>query len=258
MIKNIQEGTIIESDKKVIKIFGGEGESAYGIVYICKNIRYNEIFALKTFQDNILKDSNKEYFINSFKKEASSWIKLNNHPNIVTAANFEIYEGRPFISMEAICPNNGKQSLDDYFNDNLSEIKIIDWGIQFCSGMEYANSHGISSHNDLKPKNILIKNNVLKIGDFGCAKIIDETFKFSSENYKEDDLNYGSYYYSAPECYDNKYSIKSDIYSFGMIFYQLINEGKLPFSSEEYAKIFRKIKIPKKLNLIFGQLYLNV
>ena len=221
MIKNIKEGTIIGLDNEVIKIFGGEDKSNYGIVYICKNTRFDFIYALKTFQDNILKDSYKEYFIKSFKKEALNWIKLNRHPNIVKAINFEIFDDRPFIAMEAICPYNGKQTLKDYLNDELTEISIMDWGIQFCSGMEYANNNGIISHNDLKPENLLIKDNILKIGDFGCAKVLDKTFKYYSEDYKYDDLNYGTYEYSAPECYKNEYSIKSDIYSFGMCIYYL-------------------------------------
>ena len=248
MIKDIKIGDMIGLHHKVIKICGGEGKSSFGIVYICKEIRYGIIFALKTFQDNVIQDNCE--CIQLFKNEAWNWINLNEHPNIVAAYDYLIQDYRPFLRLEAICPKNGKQSLTDYLYDNLEENQIIDWAIQFSFGMEYANSHGVIAHKDLKPDNILIKNNVLKISDFGLSDFIDETFKLNHDNKIQYKGFTGTPAYSAPECFKQQYSVQSDIYSFGIIFYQMINNGILPFYSDTFKgwEILHKTKKPKELN----------
>ena len=202
---------------------------------------------MKTFHDKYLGHANEEETINLFKQEAWGWIDLNQHPNIVAAYDFMNLDYRPFLRLEAICPKNGKQTLTDYLNDNLDELTIIDWGIQFAYGMEYAHSHGIKAHRDLRPDNILIKNNILKISDYGLADFLDKRFKTTCEC---EEIFYGTVAYSAPECFESKYSIQSDIYSFGIIFYQIINKGKLPFDAEyvEDYEILHKTKQPEKLN----------
>lgn len=246
MIKDIKIGDTIGLNCKVINVSSG----AFGTVFICKDIRYNITYALKTFHDQYIGRDDEEEIIKLFKQEAWNWIDLNKHPNIVAAYDFMNLDYRPFLRLEAICPENGKQTLTDYLNEELDELTIIDWGIQFAYGMEYAHSHGIISHRDLKPDNILIKNNILKISDFGLADFLDKTFKVTSKSEKEYYKFYGTVAYSAPECFESKYSIQSDIYSFGIIFYQIINNGEVPFYAEYYKdyEILHKTKNPKKLN----------
>ncbi|MBE6512113.1 MAG: tetratricopeptide repeat protein [Methanobrevibacter olleyae] len=247
MIKEIEIGDIIGLHSEVIKKSSG----AFGTVFICKDIRYDITYALKTFHDKYIGNDNEEEIIKLFEQEAWNWIDLNQHPNIVAAYDFMNLDYRHFLMLEAICPENGKQSLTDYLNDDLDELTVIDWGIQFAYGMEYAHSHGIKAHRDLKPDNILINNdNILKISDFGLADFLDKTFNVISKSEEEYYRFYGTEAYSAPECFDSEYSIQSDIYSFGIIFYQITNKGDLPFYAEYFEdyEILHKTKKPKKLN----------
>lgn len=245
MIKNIKIGDIIGLYFKVIKIYHG----AFGTVYVCKDTRFDIKYALKTFKDNLIKKEDFKKHVQLFNLEAWNWINLNAHPNIVAAYDYLFEDYRPFLILEAICPQNGKQSLTEYLHDDLDELTIIDWGIQFAYGMEYANSHGVIAHRDLKPDNILIKNNILKISDFGLSDFVDKTFKLNSDIENTSNMFIGTEEYSAPECFRGHSSVKSDIYSFGIIFYQLINHGILPFNAkyfEDYNYLHENVK-PKKL-----------
>lgn len=80
-------------------------------------------------------------------------------------------------------------------------------------------------HRDLKPANILLKNNKIKIADFGFAMKSTDSKKYSS-------YNVGSPIYMPPEALnDNKYSFKSDIWAIGVIFYELLT-GKTPWKAK--------------------------
>lgn len=157
----------------------------------------------------------------------------------------QIIGDRPFLAMEPILHNEeGRQSLKDYLNVKLSMEQKIDWLIQICYGMEFINSEEIKSHGDIKPENILIDNlNCAKISDFGFLELFDH----ESDNMK------GTPKYMAPECFDNINNIQTDIYSLGIIIYQLFNDGKLPFYAEnnlpeKWMELHKTKMIPKTNN----------
>jgi serine/threonine protein kinase len=257
MISNIKIGDMIGSDFKVIDICGGEGKSGMGIVYVCLYAQLNVIIALKTFQDKFI---NFEEIKESFKQEAKIWINLESHPNIVNAGTFEIIDDRPFIYMEFIAPDGyGRKTLEDYIKTNLSNLQILDWAIQFCYAMEHAKSHNVTPHRDIKPANIMItrEEKLLKITDFGLAKIWDnERFNIFENNENlshlmilKDSTNdsiAGTPPWMAPEQFDGNAIEKSDIYSFGVVLYQMINQGELPF----IAKTFEQFEEAHKNNEI--------
>lgn len=225
MIKNIKIGDIIGNQIEIIDIYGGtedNDKSSFGIVYIGKDSE-NRIFAMKTFQDKFINDENQ---FKSFKKESLEWVKLKYHPNVVKAYGVEFIDNRPFLLMEAILPNEElKQKLTHYLSDDLPLKTLIDWSIQFCYGMEFINENGIISHGDIKPDNILIDFlGYVKITDFGLLNL--------STDLNIDDYITGSLPYMAPESFNGTNNIQTDIYSFGVVLYQLNNFGKLPFLTE--------------------------
>jgi serine/threonine protein kinase len=266
MLKKIEIGDKIGTEFVVYGICGGEGKSGMGIVYICAHIDVKSLLALKTFQDRYI---NSNDIKDSFKQEALAWINLDRHPNIVNAGTFAIIDDRPFIYMEFIAPDkNNRNTLDDYLKENLSDKQVLDWAIQFCHGMEHANSHGLFSHRDIKPANIMIRaDKLLKITDFGLAKLWDsKTDSFSSKN-NEKDLSQltifnntngqsiaGTPPWMAPEQFDGHADVKSDIYSFGITLYQMINRGKLPFNCntyEEWENAHKTVELPNIDSEIF-------
>jgi serine/threonine protein kinase len=147
-------------------------EGGMGIVYIGILTKYGVIGAMKTFQDIFI---NYESVVESFEQEALAWINLERHQNIVNAALFDVVDGRPFILLEFIAPDeNNRNTLEHFLNSDLSNSQILDWAIQFCYGMDYAFSKGVSPHRDIKPNNIMITpDKLLKITDFGLAKVWD-------------------------------------------------------------------------------------
>lgn len=94
----------------------------------------------------------------------------------------------------------------------MPEKEAVDFLRQVVSGTSEISSNRII-HRDLKPANILLKNNKVKIADFGFAMKSSESKKYSS-------YNVGSPIYMPPEALnDNKYSFKSDVWAIGVIFY---------------------------------------
>lgn len=245
MLQDIKIGDKIGDEFIVLDIFGCDGtnlnhtKTGFGVVYIVHD-KDKRILALKTFQDRYMND-NIEF--ENFKFESLECVKLKPHPNIVFCSSVEVIKQRPFLVMEPILPNNeGRQSLKDYFNLNLSLEQILDWSIQFCYGMEFINENGIKYHGDIKPENILVNYlNQVKISDFGLLGLYDTQVEDSFK---------GTYPYMAPETFKGNNNIKTDIYAFGIVLYQLVNNGCLPFYTkstnfEDWEELHNNSKIPK-------------
>jgi serine/threonine protein kinase len=142
--------------------------------------------------------------------------------------------------MEYIAPNNdGLNSLEGYLVADPPDLpQSLRWCIQFCHGMEHSRSRGIRSHRDIKPANIMITaNGVVKITDFGFADVIDRTRRLSMDaisrrkRMAQDFTGFGTPNYMPPEQFLNasRCDERSDIYSFGVVMYQLVSGGRLPF-----------------------------
>gem|GEM_PF-2997592 len=110
-------------------------------------------------------------------------------------------------------------------NHDLSEEEAIDWMIQLCHTLAVCEKEGII-HRDIKPGNILIdEEGQAKLGDFGVARVADPADSRMSLA--------GTFRYMAPEVYHGEaYDHRADIYSLGMVFYELMNGGKIPFEDQ--------------------------
>jgi serine/threonine protein kinase len=180
--KNQKRGKVVRREERDLykkgDIIGGKyevhdilGKGGFGVVYLVFNRESAEVSALKTFRDELLADAAAR---EAFKKEALLWVGLGYHPFILTARWVEEFSGRLFVEMEHIAPDSqGRVSLADHLSKvgkPLETNRILKWAIQFCLGMEHANSQGIECHRDIKPANILIgQDENLKISDFGLA-----------------------------------------------------------------------------------------
>ena len=128
----------------------------------------------------------------------------------------------------------------------LKEKYAVKYLKQIANGMEYLLSHKII-HRDLKPQNILVSDaGILKITDFGFARYFDNDILIQTIC--------GSPMYMAPEIMKNKkYDFKSDLWSIGIIFFEMLT-GRTPFHAKNIYELIRKIendtiKIPQKFNL---------
>lgn len=112
--------------------------------------------------------------------------------------------------------------LNKYFNNGINESDVIRLGIDICKALEICQEHNII-HRDIKPGNIFVsQNGTFKLGDFGVAKTMNNMGTVMTKA--------GTYTYMAPELYKGeKNSASVDIYSLGMVMYQLLNYNRDPF-----------------------------
>lgn len=234
-------GDVIGGQYEVLKILGGEGESGRGVVYIV-NEDHN-IIALKTLQDKFLSS---EAMVHAFKREALAWVHLERHPFVVRAQYVINIDDIPYIALDYIAPDlDGKNTLTHYMEHPISLKRAMKWSIQFCYGMEYGESKGIAPHRDVKPDNIMITvERHVKITDYGLAMFLGEEestvgdWKEKAEKGKmglsflrvsKGEVVGGTVPWMPSEQFEGKADIRSDIYSFGIVMYQMVNEGHLPF-----------------------------
>lgn len=231
------------------EIHGVLGQGGFGVVYLIRMLNTGEAFAMKTFRDERMADLAAQ---EAFKKEALLWVNLEKHPCIVAAQWVEQVSGRLFVLMEHIAADSkGRVTLADHLaqpDRSLDTNQALEWGIQFCLGMEHAQSRGIKCHRDIKPGNILIaQGETLKISDFGLAVAAqsvwrglnrqtdsalqvgaDVGFHFSVVE-AEGKMRCGTPGYMPPEVYRGEGAdIRSDIYSFGLVLWQMVTRNPKP------------------------------
>ena len=233
-----RQGDIIGQDFEVFSVLGKGG---FGVVYGVYDRQTVNLYALKTFRDEYLADAK---IRDLFRKEASIWVDLGRHPNLVRAYFVDEISGRLYIAMEYIAPNeHGMNTLDDYLQRQPPDLaQSLRWAIQVCHGMEYAYSKGVRAHRDIKPENIMIsQNGMAKITDFGLASVLSASLakpgerlspRKDSSAFSEQIMNgVGTLPYMPHEQFDNAAGCdeRSDIYAFGVVLFQMASGGQLPF-----------------------------
>ncbi len=204
------------------------GAGGMGEVYLAEDTELGRRVALKFLPLNLAAENEHRA---RFKREAQSAAKLN-HPNIVTIHEVSEFNGRPYIVMEHV---EGR-SLHDFCHDEpLPTNKIIDTAIQICDGLSKAHKAGIV-HRDIKSSNIVVDSDGRpKILDFGLA-----TFKGSEEVTKAGST-IGTVAYMSPEqAQGQKIDHRSDLFSFGIVLYELI-AGRTPFNRDSDAATLKAI-----------------
>ena len=213
------------------------GRGGMGVVYKAKDNHLNRIIALKLLTKGI---SNNPNVLKRFAAEARSAASLN-HANIVTLFDFQQAGGRSFITMEYVEGVTLKKLMA--MADRLPLTKALKIIYQCCQGLDYAHKAGII-HRDIKPSNIMIsKQNIVKIMDFGLAKIAGE------ETISEAGTISGTVLYMAPEqLLGDKLDRTVDIYALGLVLYELVT-GTHPYAVGDaaYHHVHSKPKPPKEL-----------
>jgi serine/threonine protein kinase len=169
----------------------------------------------------------------AFSEEVALTTRLAMCPHVVAVRSHDI--SVPYIALE-FC-NGG--SLADRMERSYTLTEAIDWACQIARGLDAA--HGLEPdqliHRDLKPDNVLISGQTLKISDFGTSKLseLNESLELSQG---------GGYtpYYAAPEAFDRKASAKTDVWSLGVILYELLSQ-KRPFSGSTLQELMTHISV---------------
>ena len=232
-------GTVISHYKIIKKI----GQGGMGHVFLAEDLQLGRQAALKLLAPELTRD---DIIKERFKREAQAVAALN-HQNIVTIYEFGYFNNAPYIVMEYV---DGESLRDLQKRANLSVEKIVAIAHQVCDGLAKSHNTGII-HRDLKPENILFdQDNRVKILDFGLAK-----FR-SHENITQKSMRVGTINYMSPEqLQGNEIDPRSDIFSLGIILYELFT-GHMPFKGEYEASIIYSIlhEQPKAIREINSEL----
>jgi len=232
------------------------GKGGFGVVYLVYLHETSEVYALKTFKDEYLADQEVR---KRFQKEASVWVELGRHPYLVRAIAVAEVSGRLYIEMEYIAPNEeGLNSLEGYLRRRPPDLaQSLRWAIQICHGMEHTYSKGLRAHRDLKPANIMItQDKTAKITDFGLAGVISEAPAMRAAGLSTQlerpglsgqtmlGTGFGTPTHMAPEQFDNAAGCdeRSDIYSFGIVLYQMAAGGQLPYLAPMGTDFWRAMR----------------
>ena len=181
-----------------------------------------------------------------FEREAMAWLKLDLHPNITQARMVERIEGKPFLFLEYVSGGDLGAWIDTpALKEDLPQV--LRFAVQFCDGMIHAFSKGVRVHRDIKPRNCLItKDNVLKVTDFGLAKLFDEDVSSEGLRHASPNLglslcnNHGHMHTYRPR--NRKFTnsatvdVRADVYSFGVMLFQMVS-GHLPFCGDSWKDL---------------------
>ena len=218
------------------------GHGGMGEIYLAEDTKLERKVVLKLLPRHLTADSEAR---ERFKREAKAAAALN-HPNIVTIHEIGEHEGQVYIAMEyaegqtlkemisgsvgadlRVCPDaNGDRKKGEHRGSPLPITDIIDIASQIAAGLAAAHDKGIV-HRDIKPLNIMVgKDNRVKILDFGLAKLKGAT-PLTQESFAM-----GTVHYMSPEQgLGKEVDHRSDIWSLGVVLYQMIT-GELPFHGD--------------------------
>ena len=221
--QQVPEGTLIGNRYCIVRAVGQGGMAQ---VYLATDQQTGGPVAIKIMKDDLSRD---QEFIKKFDTEARAASSLD-HPNIVRVLGYGQDGDLRYIVQEYVEGSTLK--------DLISQRGMLDWKvavplvIQIGLALEHAHRRGVI-HRDIKPHNILItRDMVAKVTDFGIARAINSnTITLTSG------VTFGSVHYFSPEqARGSLVSEKSDIYSLGIMLYEMVT-GQVPFDGETSVAI---------------------
>jgi serine/threonine-protein kinase len=229
------------------EVLGTIGKGGMGVVYRARDRQLDEVVALKVLRSEVLKDD--PTLLDRFKQEIKLARRIT-HRNVLRTHDFGETEGTPYISMEYL---EGVTLKELIRGKGALPLPVgLRIAKQMCVGLEAAHQEGVV-HRDIKPQNMLIipETGDLKIMDFGIARVSE--MKGGAAGLTTTGTVMGTPDYMPPEQAQGiPADFRSDIYSLGVVFYEIFT-GHLPFTGDTVmavvlAHIQKPVPAPRQAN----------
>jgi serine/threonine protein kinase len=221
------------------KIVALLGRGGMGEVYLAEDAQLDRKIALKFLSSKYVDDA---WANRQLIKEAQAVARLD-HPNICAVLSLEHYDGHTFIMMQYI---KGDTLASLIKTKRLEAKQVSPLAKQIVSAIENAHSHGVI-HRDIKPQNIMVTaDGEVKVLDFGLAKLVQQkqgalSAREANSQSSQLGLVIGTVSYMSPEqLRGERLDFRSDIFSFGIVLYEMIS-GKNPYARDSNAETISAI-----------------
>lgn len=209
-------GRMLDNRYEILEIIGSGGMA---VVYKARCHRLNRLVAVKILKDENLED---EDFCRRFHAESQA-VAMLSHPNIVSVYDVSSTEDQDYIVMELIDGITLKQYMEK--KGVLNWRETVHFATHIARALEHAHSRGLV-HRDIKPHNVMVlKDGSVKVADFGIARMMENNNTMTKEAL-------GSVHYISPEqARGGRVDNRSDLYSLGVVMYEMIT-GRTPYDGE--------------------------
>jgi len=219
--------TIADGRYELVELIG---EGGMGAVYLARQVAMDRMVALKLILAEAVKSPDAAA---RFEREMKLSAKIE-HPNTIRVYDFGETDGQLFLAMELLRGQTLKQVLE---SGPLDLGRIVRIGVQVARALQAAHSEGVV-HRDLKPDNVMLleqygEHDVVKVLDFGIAKSLDEP----EASVTATGAVIGTpAYMSAEQAMGQAVDRRSDLYSLGIILYEMAS-GRLPFTAPGFTAL---------------------
>jgi eukaryotic-like serine/threonine-protein kinase len=218
----VAENTLVDNRYRILRRLGAGGMAE---VWCAQDTQLDRKVALKILQPRFAQDNE---FVERFRREASSAAGLQ-HPNVVNVYDRGEVEGTYYIAMEYV----EGASLRDLINQGMSVDAAVGVVRQILAAARFAHANGVI-HRDLKPGNVLVdRNGRATVTDFGIAKA------GPSEITQTGSVMGTAQYLSPEQAQGLEVTTASDLYSIGVILYELLT-GEVPFAADSAVAVALK------------------
>lgn len=225
------------------------GEGCFGQVWKCEALNIEGHDGLTTVAVKTLKEAAGDKEKKDLLQELEVMKLLEPHPNVVTLRGCCTEKDPVFLIMEYV--SKGKlqsylresRHVHDYSNlhgssKHLSSHNLTSFAYQVARGMEFLSSKGII-HRDLAARNVLVgENNVCKVADFGFARDVIGNHVYERKSEGRLPIRW-----MAPESlYDNIFTHKTDVWSFGVLMWEIVTLGSTPYPGMAAGEVMKKVR----------------
>lgn len=210
------------------------GKGAFGVVWLAEKAS-----AIATTQVAIKIPAEETVDLDAVRREAGVWVSASGHPNVLPIIDADVYGDHVVIVSEYAPDGTLADWLTQHGGRAPSTEDAVDMMLGVLAGLQHLHKRGII-HRDLKPENILLQGDTPRLADFGIARVLKGTSHTAAAS--------GTPLYMPPEAFDGKRGEYTDIWSAGVIFYELL-AGRLPFEGDGITAIMGAIvsKQPKPI-----------